>query len=124
MEEEIDMAHGVATVWVPVTDVARATAFYRDVLDLEVTRQDDDWVEVDAGGLTIGLNGREEASASQDGGAVISFRPDGSIEDELARLRERGAEITGEVSEHPWGRILPFKDTEGNDLQLYTPPAS
>jgi predicted enzyme related to lactoylglutathione lyase len=70
----------------------------------------------------IGLNGRESASQASDGGAVVSFQPDGSIEDEVAALKERGADIQGEISEHPWGKIIPFKDSEGNDLQLYSPP--
>ncbi|MGU3411262.1 VOC family protein [Microbacterium sp. M1A1_1b] len=118
------MATGVAAVWVPVTDMARAVAFYRDTLGLEVTSQDDDWSEIDANGLRIGLNARESASASSDGGAVVSFQPDGSIEDEVATLKERGADIQGEISEHPWGKIVPFKDSEGNDLQLYAPPTS
>ena len=116
------MAHGVATVWVPVTDMARAVAFYRDVLGLEVKDQSDDWSELDAGGLMIGLNAREDAKVSQDGGAVITFQPDGSIEDELEEIRGKGADVQGEISEHPWGRIVPFKDSEGNDLQFYTPP--
>ena len=118
------MATGVAAVWVPVTDMARAVAFYRDTLGLEVTSQDDDWSEIDANGLRIGLNARESASASSDGGAVVSFQPDGSIEDEVESLKERGADIQGEISEHPWGKIVPFKDSEGNDLQLYAPPTS
>ncbi|MCJ1714592.1 VOC family protein [Curtobacterium sp. VKM Ac-2922] len=118
------MATGVAAVWVPVTDMARAVAFYRDTLGLEVTSQDDDWSEIDANGLRIGLNARESASASSDGGAVVSFQPDGSIEDEVATLKQRGADIQGEISEHPWGKIVPFKDSEGNDLQLYAPPTS
>lgn len=118
------MATGVAAVWVPVTDMARAVAFYRDTLGLEVTSQDDDWSEIDANGLRIGLNARESASASSGGGAVVSFQPDGSIEDEVASLKERGADIQGEISEHPWGKIVPFKDSEGNDLQLYAPPTS
>jgi predicted enzyme related to lactoylglutathione lyase len=118
------MVDSVATVWVPVQDMARAVAFYRDTLGLTVTSEDDDWSEIDAGGLMIGLNAREEASGSSSGGAVISFTTEGSIEDELERIRARGgAEITGDVSDHEWGRILPFQDTEGNDLQLYSPPA-
>ena len=40
----------------------------------------------------------------------------------VERLRERGVEFAGEISEHPWGRIVPFKDPDGNDLQLYAPP--
>lgn len=116
------MAHGVATVWVPVTNMKRALAFYRDTVGLEVKSEDTDWSELDAGGLIIGLNGREDAQVSSAGGAVITFQPDGSIEDELAGLKARGADIQGDISEHPWGRILPFKDSEGNDLQLYSPP--
>ncbi|WP_258374235.1 VOC family protein [Curtobacterium sp. MCBD17_032] len=112
----------MAAVWVPVSDMERAVAFYRDTLGLTVTDQSDDWSEIDAGGLMIGLNGRESAGGSGDGGAVVSFQPDGSIEDEVAALRSRGADIQGEISEHPWGKIIPFKDSEGNDLQLYAPP--
>jgi predicted enzyme related to lactoylglutathione lyase len=116
------MVDSVATVWLPVQDMTRAVAFYRDTLGLTVTSEDEDWSEIDADGLTIGLNAREETGGSRGGGAVISFMPAGSFVDELERLRSRGAEITGEVSEHPWGRILPFQDSEGNDLQLYSPP--
>ena len=116
------MASGVAAVWVPVTDMQRAVAFYRDTLGLTVADQSDDWSEIDANGLRIGLNAREAAGPSSGGGAVVSFQPDGAIEDEVAALRERGADIQGEISEHPWGKIIPFKDSEGNDLQLYAPP--
>ena len=116
------MASGVAAVWVPVTDMDRAVGFYRDVLGLSVRSQDSDWSEIDADGLMIGLNGREHASARSEGGAVISFQPDGSIEDEVEQLRAKGVEFTGDISDHEWGRIIPFKDTEGNDLQFYAPP--
>jgi predicted enzyme related to lactoylglutathione lyase len=100
----------------------RAVAFYRDALGLTVKSEDDDWSEIDADGLLIGLNGRESASPSSDGGAVVSFQPDGSIEDEVADLKAKGVDFAGDVSEHPWGKIIPFKDSEGNDLQLYSPP--
>jgi predicted enzyme related to lactoylglutathione lyase len=116
------MVDSVATVWLPVQDMTRAVAFYRDTLGLTVKSEDADWSEIDADGLMIGLNAREEAGDSTGGGAVISFTPEGSIEDELERIKSRGAEITGEISDHEWGRILPFQDSEGNDLQLYSPP--
>jgi predicted enzyme related to lactoylglutathione lyase len=107
-----------------VENMDRAVAFYRDALGLEVKSTSGDWSELDANGLMIGLNARESASVSSSGGAVITFQPDGSIEDELERVSSRGASIEGDISDHEWGRILPFKDTEGNDLQFYTPPQS
>jgi predicted enzyme related to lactoylglutathione lyase len=117
------MASGVATVWVPVEDMARAVAFYGETLGLPVKMRQDDWSEIDANGLTIGLNARENATHGDSGGAVISFQTEGSIEDEVARLAGSGVAFTGEISEHPWGRIAPCKDSEGNDLQFYAPPA-
>lgn len=60
------MASGVATVWLPVKDMKRALSFYGDTLGLEVTKETDEWSELDANGLMIGLNARESSGA--DGG--------------------------------------------------------
>jgi predicted enzyme related to lactoylglutathione lyase len=116
------MVKGVASVWVPVDDMDRALGFYGDVLGLEVTKQQAEWSQVDANGVMLGLNAREGTSAGSDGGAVITFQPEGDLEEEIERLTGAGVTFTGGISEHPWGRIAPFKDTEGNDLQLYAPP--
>jgi predicted enzyme related to lactoylglutathione lyase len=118
------MAESVATVWVPVDDMDRALRFYTDTLHLKEQKRTPDWSEVDAGGLTIGLNAREGTSAHADGGAVITFTPEGGIDAEVARLSGEGIDFPGGISDHPWGRIAAFKDSEGNDLQLYSPPQS
>ena len=114
------MIKGIATVWLPVTDMARAVSFYRDDLGLEVVDHDGDWSEVTAGDQRIGLN--EGESPAGDGGAVIAFGVD-DLDATVDSLKESGVEFTDEVSEHPWGRIAPFKDPDGNDLQLYAPPS-
>jgi predicted enzyme related to lactoylglutathione lyase len=114
------MIMGVAAVWLPVTDMGRAVAFYGDTLGLDVTEHDDDWSEVDANGLRIGLNGNEPESPRGDGGALVAFQPDGELEQEVQRLKDAGVAFSGDISEHPWGRIVPFKDPDGNDLQLYS----
>nr|WP_181428698.1 VOC family protein [Modestobacter versicolor] len=117
-----DVASGVASVWVPVEDMDRARAFYRDTLGLTEQKTTEDWSEFDANGLMIGLNARESAQPT-DGGAVITFQPEGGIEAEVEELKGKGVEFTGGISDHPWGRIAPFKDSEGNDLQFYAPPS-
>jgi len=117
------VASGVASVWVPVEDMARARAFYRDTLGLSEQKSTDDWSEFDANGLMIGLNARESAKPT-DGGAVITFQPDGDLDAEVSALQDKGVQFTGGISDHPWGRIAPFKDSEGNDLQFYAPPSS
>ncbi|WP_022930608.1 VOC family protein [Patulibacter americanus] len=113
----------IDTVWLPVTNMDRAVAFYRNALGLEVLEHDGDWSEVTAGDQKIGLNGSKSESPSGDGGAVLAFGVTGDIEDEVRALKDQGVEFTGELSEHPWGKIAPFRDPDGNDLQLYAPPA-
>jgi predicted enzyme related to lactoylglutathione lyase len=112
----------VSVVWLPVAELDRAVGFYRDTLGLEVERQDGEWAMVRAGALQIGLNARE--SPSGDGGAVIAFAPEDSLEAAVEQLKGSGVEFAGEISEHPWGRIASFKDPDGNDLQLYESPQS
>jgi predicted enzyme related to lactoylglutathione lyase len=53
---------------------------------------------------------------------VITFHTD-AIEDDRTRLVGEGVTFTGEVSSYDWGSVAPFKDSEGNDLQLYMPPS-
>jgi len=118
------MASGVAAVWVPVSDMDRAVRFYGGTLGLTVSSRGEDWTEIDAGGLMIGLNGRETAAEGAGGGAVITFQPDEGIEAEVTRLRDAGVEFAGGISDHSWGRIAAFRDPEGNDLQLYAPPSA
>jgi predicted enzyme related to lactoylglutathione lyase len=113
------MIDGISRVWLPVSDIDAAVAFYRDSLGLEVEEHDGDWAEVRAGDALIGLNATESPSGS--GGAVIAFSVD-DLERTVERLEGAGVELAGAVSEHPWGRIAPFKDPDGNDLQAYEPP--
>lgn len=116
------MISGVSNVWVPVEDMERALAFYRDRLGLAVRENGPQWSELDADGVRIGLNGREPVGSSADGGAVITFHSN-AIEDDRTRLSGEGVTFTGEVSSYDWGSVAPFKDSEGNDLQLYMPPS-
>ena len=118
------MLEGVAVIWMPVQDIERAKGFYGDTLGLAVTKEDGDWAEVDANGLTIGLNGREPSGAGVEGGPVVTFQPAAVLEKTVDDLRNQGVDVPADISEHPWGRVATFKDSEGNDVQLYEPPAS
>ena len=116
------MLEGIAVVWMPVRDIERAKDFYRDTLGLQITNEDGDWAEVDANGLTLGLNGRESSGAKGEGGPVVTFQPEGSLEETLDDLKNQGVEVPAGISEHPWGRVATFKDSEGNDIQIYEAP--
>ena len=116
------MVQGIATVWLPVNDMDRATGFYADTLGLQLKDNHGQWAELEADGLTIGLNAREEKQPSPEGGAVVAFRPQGGLDEAVEKLGDQGVEFVGGITEHPWGRIASFKDPDGNSLQLYEPP--
>ena len=118
------MVKGFANVWVPVEDIERALDFYQNTLNFPVIKQDGPWAEIDANGLNIGLNGREPKGAHGGGGPVITFQPEAGLEAAVEGLKGKGVEFPAEISEHEWGRVATFKDSEGNDLQLYEPPNS
>ena len=118
------MLKGVANIWMPIQDIERAVDFYENILGLPVVKRDGLGAEVDANGVTVGLNGREPEGAEAEGGPVLTFQPQGSLEETVDDLKGRGVVFPAEISEHDWGRVATFKDTEGNDLQLYEPPKS
>jgi predicted enzyme related to lactoylglutathione lyase len=102
------MLEGVAVVWMPVQDIERAKGFYGDTLGLSVTNEDGDWAEVDANGLTIGLNGREPEGAGAEGGPVVTFQPQSGLEKTIDDLQNQGVDVPAGISEHPWGRVATF----------------
>ena len=113
-------------MWVPVDDMDRAVKFYTEVLGLEQSgTRSEEWTELDADGVLVALNGRSEEQTRPGGGpggAVIAFRGDDDLEAQADRLREQGVDVVDGVAERSWGRVLPLRDPDGNDLELYAPP--
>jgi extradiol dioxygenase family protein len=105
--------------------MARATAFYCEVLGCEVTYGDDYWTSLDAYGLKIGLHWTEGESIppilhDDHGafvGATITFSSDNILQDKERLQRRHNVEIIGELDE-AFGHLLVFKDSEGNILKL------
>ena len=42
----------------------------------------------------------------------------------MSALKDRGVEFPAEISDHDWGRIATFNDSEGNNVRLYESPSS
>jgi hypothetical protein len=45
------------------------------------------WAEVGANGVTVDLNGREPEGTESEGGLVLTFQPESSLEDVIADLK-------------------------------------
>ena len=60
-----------------------------------VSRQEDNWSELEANGLRLGLNASEGETPGGEGGAVVSFQPEGSLDEAVEELRAQGVEFAG-----------------------------
>jgi catechol 2,3-dioxygenase-like lactoylglutathione lyase family enzyme len=52
------MVAGTSVVRLPVSDIDRSITFYRDQLGLNELQHQDNWAQLDANGLHIGLNAK------------------------------------------------------------------
>ena len=105
-------------VWFWVADMDRAVAFYRDGLGLEVARRHgDEWAELDAGSIRIGLHGARDDHPTPRGGTAV-FRVD-DLDLAKASLEERGVSFGDHLGEVPGlARYASFADPDGNSMQL------
>ncbi len=105
-------------VSVPVADMDRAKAFYRDILCLHSPNWDESWPEIETGNVSLYLvdpTGMGTQFAPHL--APIALRvPDVAMM--RKELEERGVEFTGD---HDTGvcNMAFFSDTEGNALMLH-----
>ncbi len=113
----------VDDVFFNVDDMDGAAAFYRDKLGLSIKYQSADWVELDAGNVTIALRrygsgpeGRPELGVGE--GATIVLEVD-DIEASKAELEDRGVKFIGGVFQYGAVKLAAFEDLDGNVLQIY-----
>ena len=121
------MVTGIQDIYVNVQDMARAVAFYQDVLGLTVSDEDAHFTGLDAGGVRVGLHWTGGTAVPQipkdahgaHAGATITFRVD-NAQVARSKLEAAGINILG-FSENPWGTIVIFEDPDGNVLKMMQP---
>jgi catechol 2,3-dioxygenase-like lactoylglutathione lyase family enzyme len=113
----------VDDVFFNVDDMEKAVAFYRDKLGLAVKYESADWVELDAGNVTIALRrygsgpeGRPELGVGE--GATLVFEVE-DIDAVKAELAGQGIKFIGGVFEYGSVKLAAFEDLNGNVLQIY-----
>ncbi|HEX6263539.1 MAG TPA: VOC family protein [Actinomycetota bacterium] len=108
-------------------DMDRAVKFYRDVLGLELIRQEgSSWAEFETGTIRLALHGAVEGRPAEAGGATAVFEVD-DLDATRAALEERGVELLDHMGEvEGFARFASFLDPDGNTVQVieYTKGAS
>ena len=110
---------------IPATDMARARAFYVDVLGLKVVEENPEGVEFESGGVGFGIYPTRAAAGS---GATVATWEVPNLETEMKELRNRGLQFddydlpnfktVNGIAEIEGYRGAWFKDSEGNVLSL------
>src|ERR1700733_6164643 len=105
---------GNATVF--VSNMDRSVRFYTEVLGLKLTnRFGDSWATVEAGkGLTIGLHpaSSKYPAPGTKGATMLGLEIEGSIEQAVARLQEKGVRMKGSITRSEAGNFLHLEDPD------------
>jgi len=109
----------VDLIYVFVNDMDRAIAFYGDVLGLSLEyRSGDEWAQLAAGPIKIGLHGTGSAGEKRTGGTIAFTVTD--LDAAKARLAEQGVTLGHEGGGDRLGpRFVEFPDPDGNVLALF-----
>ena len=120
-----DRSNPVVWFEIPVTDMARARAFYEQVLEIELTLHDVPPVRMAWFSLREGAMGatgslvQGEMYAPGQAGTLVYFSVD-DLDATLARATARGASVLqSRMNIGAQGCVAYFTDTEGNRVALH-----
>jgi predicted enzyme related to lactoylglutathione lyase len=113
----------VLVVSIPVSDQARAKAFYVDGLGLELKRDDDSvpglhWIQVAPRGSSVSLTlvtWFDSMPAGSLRGLVLSSD---DLQSDFERFVSNGAQVESPPQQQPWATEAVLRDPDGNNIVL------
>ncbi|HTX55410.1 MAG TPA: VOC family protein [Candidatus Baltobacteraceae bacterium] len=103
----------------PVTDMARAKAFYGGVLGLKPGESwEDKWVEFDVGTSTLALSTLMTGAQPGAKGGAVALETD-DFDGAVAHLKAQGVKFALEPIDSGVCRFARFEDPDGNHLVLH-----
>ncbi len=107
---------GTDFVLFPVTDLAVAARFYREVLGLrqDIYSEEWQWAEFACGNLTLVLQGGQPAPS----GSRLALAVE-DVSAALAELTARGVRVIGGLQDHGVCEALELPDPDGNVILLH-----
>ena len=105
-----------------VSNLKQSTAFYRDLLGLELLLIKDNWAEFNVNGLRLAIYEKKGCKAiGDDSGATVYFEAK-PIEAVIKELKMKGISFNGDIEVYTYGKFILFSDLDNNSLGLYEPP--
>jgi predicted enzyme related to lactoylglutathione lyase len=110
----------ISMILLEVSDVARAAAFYRDMLGLQLKNQTQDIAFVEAGGVTLVLRKRLWRANESHSCAMEIVFPVQSVRTARGLLEQRGGKFINEpheVTSGSWASTL--TDPDGHNITVF-----
>lgn len=108
----------IAFTGYPVTDMARARAFYEGTLGLKPTSVfGEGWVEYDVGPATLALASMEGWKPSKDG-PCLALEVE-NFDEAISVLKKAGAKFNLEPMDSPVCKLAVVCDPDGNGLTIH-----
>jgi len=109
-----------ANLTIMVSDFDRAVRFYTETLGLTLKfRAGDDWAEVEAPGVAIGLHPSGGHSPTGGGGGMSLGLMVADIESAIATLKDKGVDFPQGWQPSGNLRMANFADPDGTPLYLF-----
>jgi predicted enzyme related to lactoylglutathione lyase len=112
----------IAFTGYPVTDLARARAFYEGLLGLKPTttfgHEDKAWIEYDLGSSTFAITNMSPEWTPSSCGPSIAFEV-ADFDAAIATLRAAGTKFMVEPIDNPGCRLAVVFDSEGNSVAIH-----
>ena len=113
------MIRSIAFFVYPVSDMARAQAFYEQTLGLKrCTDFRGQWVEYDLGDTTFAITNMEMGRQPGARGGTVGFEVD-DLDAFVAEIKAKGAKIAMDIFETPVCRMAVAQDPDGNDVIIH-----
>ena len=113
----------ISIISIPVSDQQRALAYYRDVLGMQVVRDDEfmhanaRWIELRPHGAETNITLTTWFENLKPGGVTGTVLTTDNLDGDLATLIARGFK-SSPIDSAPWGRYVTFSDPDGNGWVL------
>lgn len=110
------------SAYICIRDMDRAIKFWEEFLEQKITIKDDIFSIFDLGNFRLCLFNPEKVKEKVIYGdnCLLSFKVR-NIEQLKAKLERLGVDIVYPVTKIGDNFVLEFKDTEGNDVEVYSP---
>jgi predicted enzyme related to lactoylglutathione lyase/ketosteroid isomerase-like protein len=110
---------GVDFVMYPVSNLATAARFYREILGLtqEMYSEEWQWAEFDCGHVTLSLHGGLKLPETIAGGRLALAVED--VQAAYAELKDKGVRMSGTPADYTVCQALEIFDPDGNTILLH-----